>query len=260
MKFFKFIIVFSVSSLIASQAWAVTFKPNTYSSNVVQTPLIELYTSEGCHSCPPADEWLSGLKQQANLWQDFVPISFHVDYWDYIGWKDRFADNKYTQRQRLYAVEFKERTVYTPGMRIMGQEWRKWYRAKKSFMTHINTQLQAPDIGSLTLVIEENNAFSAKLDAIAPLGIKSEQDYLLNVAILGMDLSTEVKRGENRGKTLDHDFVVLGMQSFPLSKEQWQGQLPEIDIKAPQYAVVAWIAEKSSLVPKQAVGGYLAHF
>ncbi len=74
----------------------------TIQSDVTQSNLIELYTSEGCSSCPPADRWLSTLKDHPALWQQLVPIAFHVDYWDYIGWKDRFARAEFTDRQRRF--------------------------------------------------------------------------------------------------------------------------------------------------------------
>ena len=93
----------------------------TFQSGELQTTFIELYTSEGCSSCPPADRWLSQLKDDPTLWQDKVPIAFHVDYWDYIGWKDSLALPGNTQRQGQYKAENKIGFVYTPGFVINGQ-------------------------------------------------------------------------------------------------------------------------------------------
>ena len=89
-----------------------------------QTMLLELYTSEGCSSCPSAETWLSRLKQSPKLWQDFVPVAFHVDYWDYLGWKDPYATKAYTQHQHDYAAQWRSRSVYTPGFVLDGREWR----------------------------------------------------------------------------------------------------------------------------------------
>ena len=89
-----------------------------------RTNLIELYTSEGCSSCPPADQWLSRLKVHPQLWHQLVPIAFHVDYWDYIGWQDRFAKPEFSERQRLYARQNNLSTVYTPALVLNGTEWR----------------------------------------------------------------------------------------------------------------------------------------
>lgn len=95
-------------------------------SNTNQANLIELYTSEGCSSCPPADRWLSRLVDHPALWQQIVPIAFHVDYWDYIGWKDRFARPEFTNRQRQYANESGLSTIYTPGVLANDKEWRNF--------------------------------------------------------------------------------------------------------------------------------------
>src|SRR5574339_14875 len=89
--------------------------PIQFHSSTNRTALLELYTSEGCSSCPPAEAWLSRLKSDARLWKDFVPVAFHVDYWDYLGWRDPFGAAEYSERQRGYAAQWKSRSVYTPG-------------------------------------------------------------------------------------------------------------------------------------------------
>jgi len=218
----------------------------TFESAEQAVPLIELYTSEGCSSCPPADRWLSSLSDDDALWSGFVPMAFHVDYWDYIGWKDPFASREYSQRQRRYANEFGESTVYTPGVRKGGDEWRRW----RFFANPEGNSKEK--VGKLSLTVSENGEFKANFAVDKP----SQQ---LNVALLGIGLSSEVTRGENRGKTLNHDFVVLGISSYSSSQAgQWQGVLPTPSNKAPKYAVAAWITEGGSLKPVQATGGYLA--
>src|SRR5687768_10063986 len=74
-----------------------------FQSGPNRTALLELYTSEGCSSCPPAEAWLSRVKSDARLWKEFVPVAFHVDYWDYLGWRDPFGMANYSERQRAYA-------------------------------------------------------------------------------------------------------------------------------------------------------------
>ena len=91
--------------------------------------LLELYTSEGCSSCPPADRWVSKLRDDPRLWHEVVPVAFHVDYWDYIGWPDRFASPAFGARQREYARTRHVSTVYTPGLVLAGEEWRSWFFA-----------------------------------------------------------------------------------------------------------------------------------
>src|SRR5881394_2646922 len=87
--------------------------------------LVELYTSEGCNSCPPADRWLSGLgkKYPAEL---VVPLALHVDYWDYIGWKDPYAKREFSQRQRRLSQLQRAALVYTPQVLVQGADFRTW--------------------------------------------------------------------------------------------------------------------------------------
>src|SRR5215831_9028607 len=102
-------------------------EPRTYESGETQNSLLELFTSEGCSSCPPAEKWLSALKSSQDLWKKIVPIAFHVDYWDHLGWRDRFAKPDFTQRQQRYAAAWGGDSVYTPGFAVNGREWRGWF-------------------------------------------------------------------------------------------------------------------------------------
>jgi len=227
-----------------------TVNAQTFESSEKRVSLIELYTSEGCSSCPPADRWLSKIGKEENLWSDYVPMAFHVDYWDYIGWKDPYASKEYSQRQRRYAHQYNESTVYTPGVRKNGEEWRLW-----RFFGDPKTKQDA-SVGKISISVDNNGKFNA---SFAPAEGVSSDSLQLNVAVLGVDLSNEVTRGENRGKTLEHDFVVLGISRYASADEnQWQGQLPEPSSDAPKYAIAAWLTQGQSLEPIQAVGGYLA--
>ena len=99
----------------------------TLRSGPERVSLLEVYTSEGCSSCPPAESWLSGFKTDNRLWKEIVPIAFHVDYWDDLGWKDRFAKREYTARQRAYSLGWGTSSVYTPGFVLDGHEWKGWF-------------------------------------------------------------------------------------------------------------------------------------
>ena len=102
-----------------------------FQSGPEQVPLVELYTSEGCSSCPRADAWMSGLRTHQDLWKGFVPVVFHVDYWDRLGWKDRFARRTFSQRQYDYAQIWSNESVYTPGVVLGGMEWQGWRGAER---------------------------------------------------------------------------------------------------------------------------------
>jgi len=90
-------------------------EPLAFQSSGNKTALLELFTSEGCSSCPPAETWLSGLKSAPGLWKEFVPVSFHVDYWDHLGWKDAWGTKAFSDRQRAYARNWQTDSIYTPG-------------------------------------------------------------------------------------------------------------------------------------------------
>src|ERR1700730_7283401 len=110
--------------LLASVLAAVTAQGGelVFESKPVRTHLLELYTSEGCSSCLPAEAWLSNLKNELRLWQDFVPIAFHVDYWDHLGWRDPFASKTWTERQADYSARWKSENVYTPAFVLDARE------------------------------------------------------------------------------------------------------------------------------------------
>src|SRR5258708_4855740 len=102
-------------------------EPLTFESTEAQATLIELFSSEGCSSCPPAEAWMSRLRSSADLWKTIVRVVFHVDYWDSLGWRDRFASPAFSDRQRRYAQTWRSDSVYTPGLVLNGGEWRGWF-------------------------------------------------------------------------------------------------------------------------------------
>jgi len=111
-----------VVGLVALRA-ACAAEPSRFTSEPARVSLIELYTSEGCSSCPPAERWLGGLRSDPGLWKTFVPVAFHVDYWNRLGWPDRFSNRDFTQRQYAYAEGWSGGSVYTPCFVRDGAEW-----------------------------------------------------------------------------------------------------------------------------------------
>ncbi len=110
--------------------------PTTFESGETPAALVELFTSEGCSSCPPADAWVSTLKGNPGLWKRIVPVVFHVDYWNSLGWSDRFSSPENTARQRRYAAVWGTDSVYTPGMVLNGREWRNWFERIEACPSH----------------------------------------------------------------------------------------------------------------------------
>ena len=162
--------------------------------------LVELYTSEGCSSCPPADAWLRDLPGNAGV----VALAFHVDYWDSLGWRDRFADARYSDRQRQQARRDLTESVYMPQVVLDGRSWQGWYRG---------TGLPAAQDSQLAMkmtVVLATSSLQLHLDSTVPDGIYA--GAYRNFVVLTEDgLSSEVHAGENRGVTLRHDHVVRNM-------------------------------------------------
>ena len=165
------------------------------------TPVIELYTSEGCSSCPPADQWLSTLKGKP-----VVAQAFHVAYWDYIGWKDRFAQSAFSARQKDIAAQNRLSGIYTPQLVRNGRDW------------HDYQQLSAPAMPARATIrlqrVGETDGFEARVE---PLDANAVWTAYWTVTEDGH--SSRVKAGENAGAFLQHDFVVR--QYTPLG--QYQG-------------------------------------
>src|ERR1700756_4134568 len=120
-------IIAAALSMWPAAGWFPASEPKTFQSGETQTSLIELFTSEGCSSCPPAEKWLSALKTNPELWKKIVPIAFHVNYWDRLGWRDRFSKPEFTERERRYAAVWGGDSVYTPCFALNGHEWRDWF-------------------------------------------------------------------------------------------------------------------------------------
>jgi hypothetical protein len=223
-----------------------------FQSGTNRIVLLELYTSEGCSSCPPAEAWFSRLKSDARLWKDFVPVAFHVDYWDYLGWRDPFGGADYSERQRAYAAQWKSRSVYTPGFVLDGKEWRGW--SNRDELPRASSQ----PAGTLTASSDDGKRWSLHFEPVA--GNSSVFD--IHAALLGFDLNRDVKAGENRGRKLQHDFVVLTLATAT-SKENngtFQTELiltPWSRFSAKRLGVAVWITRHKDLQPLQAIGGWL---
>ena len=209
--------------------------------------LIELYTSEGCSSCPPAEEYLNKLKSDANLWKKWVPVALHVQYWDYIGWKDHYATKENGQRQSRYASLKRASTVYTPAFMVNGNNWRRGL---------FSSSLPNENSSAGNLIVNVNGE-----TINATYKSKNKSSLKLNVAILGMDLSSQIERGENEGRTANHEFVVVGFNDSESDNLKWNMKLPELHYsKAKKYALAVWVSEEDNPTPLQVVGGFFPNY
>jgi hypothetical protein len=169
--------------------------------------LVELYTSEGCSSCPPADRWLSAIAERYPAGQ-VVPLALHVDYWDYIGWKDPYAKREFSQRQRRLSQLQRAAFVYTPQVLLQGADFRQWASAEFDLtVARINSR---PARASLELEILEIGPERLALRAAAAVaGALERADVGFYVAAYENRLESQITAGENRGRVLHHDRVVL---------------------------------------------------
>jgi hypothetical protein len=214
-----------------------------FDSGEQRVSVIELFTSEGCSSCPPADRWLNNLTGHEDLWKNFIPLAFHVDYWDYLGWKDPYSRAAYSQRQYQYRRQNKVRAVYTPGFIVNGREWRGWLRSG----------MLSPD------KMQAANLHAQITDQTIKAKYAGKQEpMVLNVALLGFGINTPVTAGENADRNLRHEFVVLAHEQYSSTTPDWTVNLPTVaSTPVGRRAIALWVNRPSDLTPIQATGGWL---
>ena len=189
---------------LAAFAGGATAQQCSVTSGPQRAALVELYTSEGCSSCPPADKQLSLIGAPSN--GNVVALALHVNFWDYIGWKDPFARAEFTERQRFLIGANGSRTLYTPHFFINGQEVQDRGRVAGVIRTQ-SSKPAAADI-RVQAVVQAPGALQIKVDASGARGDKPEAPLALYAAVTESALVTQVKAGENSGSTLPHDHVV----------------------------------------------------
>jgi len=215
--------------LVASSASA-----EIYTSSAHKVSLLELYTSEGCNSCPPAENWLSRVYRQGYRDGAVVPLAFHVTYWDYLGWKDKFSSKAYDQRQRKMVSQQGGRTVYTPQFFLNARTVRS-VSTLKSSLDRLSMQRAAVKIWS--------DVASSPYDVVVEVRLERVDkhiDDILHVIVVPYEnnIASSIKAGENEGRDTTHQYVARDMQSSLMSlkgskkrqfylkkklKQQWDG-------------------------------------
>ncbi len=160
--------------------------------------VVELYTSQGCNSCPPADALLGELARQPGI----VALSFHVDYWNYLGWHDPFSNKKFTYRQKEYAMSFRQTGVYTPQMVIQGKSGEVGSDRKAVMQAIAEARKAKP---GATVLLEKVGG--NRLRAVVTTSAESKGAEIW-MALFDRRHATKVPRGENEGKTLTNFHVV----------------------------------------------------
>lgn len=217
--------------------------PLVLESGDQQVSLLELYTSQGCSSCPPAERWLNAWVDDDRLWKAVVPVALHVDYWDDLGWQDPYASAANSERQRDLARAGSAHGVYTPGFFLNGREWRGW-------TLRLPPRASGSEPGRLSATLDDHRVTAEFPFAGRPLE--------LHVALLGFGIDTSVQRGENRNRTLRQEFVVLRHDVHASPDGHWQVPLPGTDAPAAKRLGIAlWVSPAGDVRPLQATGGWL---
>ena len=224
---------FSVSAISESPA----SEGFSFSSSDKKTDTLVLFTSEGCSSCPPADRWLSSYVQDPELWKTRIPLAFHVDYWDYLGWKDVFAKSAFSDLQRNYARQGYFASVYTPGILVNNNEFRQWFYGKRRW----SPSVERPGVLSVEVT---GRTFKAEF---SPAEDTESHDFELHRAWVGMGITNKVTAGENRGRTLDHNFVVLDYKNYGSLLDQTLELKPAPELGQSSSVMVVWITRPGSV-------------
>jgi hypothetical protein len=238
-------LLFSLQSLAEAQQVFAAVSPAN------RVALLELYTSEGCSSCPPADRFMSRVKLADISDQQLIPLSFHVTYWDYIGWKDRFGNPQHDVRQRKLAKMNDSSAVYTPQFIMNGKDFRR----------HGSFDNEIVRINSIAAEYQLKLSASLNAGAIdvvldARVSIDNNDKAAAFIALYEHGLSSEFSDGENEGKQLRHDYVVRELKGpYLIAQDQSviTASFAQGDYKIENSGIVAFIQKPDSSEVLQAI-------
>ncbi|MCE7990466.1 MAG: DUF1223 domain-containing protein [Roseivirga sp.] len=242
-----------IISFLTGSAILFSFFPGSPKELTIHQPenqnavVVELFTSQGCSSCPSADKLLSEfIDQSGDRDLPIYGLSFHVDYWNRLGWKDPFSNSEFTERQYTYASKFGNRGVYTPQMIVNGKT-EFVGSSKRQASSAIRTALAS--IPSVQIAVSEisRSKNTVRLNYAVDDVLKNA---IINIALVERGISTDVTRGENRGRKLEHDNVVRDFKQRTLSNEgKTSLNLPkDIDLKKSSIIVYAQDAESYKIL------------
>ena len=205
--------------------------------------VLELFTSQGCSSCPPADKLLEEIKNTYNP-SEVIPLSYHVDYWDYIGWKDPYASKKFTHKQRIYAQKFFSSSIYTPQLVINAKE----HLVGSDKVKIINRIKQLLQKKNNTNIIKIKNAVKQnnKVDFSYQINGDTKRKKIHFLLVLNERI-TKIKNGENRNRTLTNNNIVITEEIKPItsSKGNYQLSIPKTITEKDTLKLIILISDES---------------
>jgi hypothetical protein len=202
---------YAIHSRYALASGGSAARPTTQPTGVA---IVELFTSQGCSSCPPAEQVLADVSRAAERdGRAVYALAFHVDYWNRLGWADPFSDAAYSQRQTQYSKAFQLDEIYTPQMVVNGQK--QFVGSERDLADRAIAEALAEPPTAVVKVLVRRNADRGYHVHVMVDG--AEANTVVNVAVVEEGLSTEVKAGENGGNYLEQPSVVRWFKSLPLS-------------------------------------------
>lgn len=223
---------------------AETAQVRYFESGEYRSQLLELYTSEGCSSCPPAEAWLGRVDPEKFKRLSIVPLAFHVTYWDYIGWKDVFAQKKFDQRQRKMVLAEGGRTVYTPQFFINSQ-------TKRGIVSALERLVENGKLPSQVKIKAELAVSPEKISVRVDLkSINPKQGNVLRMSVLTYenDIKSVIEAGENEGKLSHHQYVVRELQTALVSLSELKGRQFQFNTRGKNWSGMVIFLESNNEV------------
>lgn len=247
MKYFKEIAIYIGLPLIflAIMAFKNTNHKNMIASIQKDSPdkgfaVVELFTSEGCWSCPPADELIARLQKGNNNQQLYI-MAFHVDYWDHQGWKDRFSQADFTERQKQYAAWLRLGNIYTPQLVVNGKT-EMVGSDEGAVLGAISAALRGATAPPLTLKAEQSNGMLT----VTYAGAMPHKKGRILTALVQKTAHSEVNAGENAGKQLSHVQIVRQLQQQELKEQGTVTMKLPTGFQAGDWEVIAFVQQKNT--------------
>ena len=245
----------------ADQSVAIAAVQVRCASTAAPNESLELFTSEGCSSCPPADRWMQSLSKDRRLWKTVFPMAWHVDYWNDLGWVDSLSSREATSRQESYVRAWGHGGAYTPEFVRNGREWRTWSASET-----MPESTKRPDVGILRVTGSIQSGFAMSFQPVTSMN----GPWDAHLVLIQSGVSHQVLRGENAGRRLQHGFAVRVVGSGAMRRVSegavegsWTatlrpgvGGLNGLD-SATEIAVVGWVSRSGDPAPVQITGAPL---
>ena len=230
----------SVLLLISFQNRQTDQKPVNL-SDAQGVVVLELFTSQGCSSCPPADALLAEYAAAHN--EHIIPLSFHVDYWNRLGWADPFSDKIYSERQQWYSTHLPKGSVYTPQLIVNGRgEAVGNNRKTVGSLVQNELSVQNKETISVADITIDRNALSFHYRST-----NSNKQQVVNIALIQKQATTSVKAGENKGVTITNHNIVRSFATLPINHEGSGSINLPARFKSSEYALVLYVQNKNDL-------------